>query len=58
MLTSALSDYLSVKDIAKAAASSGNLRAFFRQSPIEEKVTRAEVLFANFIAEPVIQCGR
>ena len=35
------------QDIAKAAASSGNLRAFFRQSPIEEKVTRAE----HFIAE-------
>ena len=39
------------QEMAKVVGSSGNVRAFFQQSLIEEKVTRAEVLFANFIAE-------
>ena len=39
------------QEMAKVVGSSENVRAFFQQSPIEEKVTRAEVLFANFIAE-------
>lgn len=37
--------------MAKASNSSMNLMTFLRQSPIEESITRAEVLFANFIAE-------
>ena len=28
-----------------------NLKSFFRPSPVEESIMRAEVLFANFIAE-------
>ena len=39
------------QEMAKVVGSSRNVRAFFLQSPTEEKVTRAEVLFANFIAE-------
>ena len=39
------------QEMAKVVGSSENVRAFFQQSLIEEKVTRAEVLFANFIAE-------
>ena len=39
------------KELVKAASSSGNVRTFLQQVPIEEKITRAEVLFANFVAE-------
>ena len=38
-------------DMAKVSNNNTSLRTFLRQSPIEESVTRAEVLFANFIAE-------
>ena len=39
------------KEIVKAASSSGNVRAFLQQPPLGEKITRAEILFANFVAE-------
>ena len=41
------------QELSKATEMSGNLRELFRhsQSPIEEAVTRAEVLFAVFVAE-------
>ena len=39
------------QEMAKLSNSNTSLRAYFRQSPLEESVTRAEVLFANFIAE-------
>ena len=38
-------------EMAKVSNSNTSLRTFLRQSPIEESVTRTEVLFANFIAE-------
>ena len=37
--------------MAKLSNNNTSLRAYFRQSPLEESVTRAEVLFANFTAE-------
>lgn len=39
------------QEMARVSNSNTSLRAYFRQSPLEESVTRAEVLFANFIAE-------
>ena len=39
------------QEMAKAVSSSESLKAFFRPSPIEEAITQAEVLFANFVAE-------
>jgi hypothetical protein len=39
------------QELRKATSSSKRLKAFFRQSPLEESITRAEVLFANFLAE-------
>ena len=39
------------QEMVKAAKSSRSLRTLFRRSPVEESVTRTEVLFANFIAE-------
>jgi hypothetical protein len=36
------------EEVVRASSSNANL---FQQSPIEDKVTRAEILFANFIAE-------
>ena len=39
------------QEMLKAASSTKNLKSFFRLSPVEESITRAEVLFANFIAE-------
>ena len=39
------------QEMAKAVSSSESLKAFFRPSPIEEAITRAAVLFANFVAE-------
>ena len=39
------------QEMFKAVGSSRNVREFFQQSPIEQGVTRAEVLFFNFVAE-------
>ena len=39
------------QEMLKATSSTKNLKSFFRASPVEESVTRAEVLFSNFIAE-------
>lgn len=39
------------QEMLKATSSSMNLKSFFRSSPVEEAATRAEVLFANFVAE-------
>ena len=39
------------QQLVKAAGNSVDLRKFMPQSPIEDAVTRSEVLFANFIAE-------
>ena len=39
------------QEMLTATSSSNSLRALFQQSSIEESVTRAEVLFANFVAE-------
>ena len=39
------------QEMVKAVGSSRNVREFFQQSPIEQAVTRAEVLFSNFVAE-------
>ena len=39
------------QEIAKVSNSNTSLRAYFRQSPLEESVTRAKVLFTNFVAE-------
>lgn len=39
------------QQLAKAAGGSEDLRYFMLQSPIEDAVTRSEVLFSNFIAE-------
>ena len=39
------------QQLVKAAGNSADLRKFMPQSPIEDGVTRSEVLFANFIAE-------
>ena len=39
------------QEMLKATSSTMNLESFFRPSPVEESITRAEVLFANFIAE-------
>ena len=39
------------QEVRKATSSTMALKAFFRPSPLDESITRAEVLFANFIAE-------
>ena len=39
------------QEMLKATSSTMSLKSFFRPSPVEESITRAEVLFANFIAE-------
>ena len=39
------------QEMAKVSNSNTSLRAYFRQSPLEESVTGAKVLFANFIDE-------
>ena len=39
------------QEMVKVTSSNQSLRNLFKQSPIEQSVTRAEVLFANFIAE-------
>ena len=39
------------QEMRKATSSTKSLKALFRQSPVEESITRAEVLFANFVAE-------
>ena len=39
------------QEMSKAVSSIETLKAFFRPSPIEEAITQAEVLFANFVAE-------
>lgn len=39
------------QQLLKAVGNSVDLRKFMPQSPIEDAVTRSEVLFANFIAE-------
>ena len=39
------------QEMVKHSSGNQSLRALFAQSPIEESVTRAEVLFANFVAE-------
>ena len=39
------------QEMVKHSSGNQSLRTLFAQSPIEESVTRAEVLFANFVAE-------
>ena len=39
------------KEMMKATSGTKTLSTFFQQSSIEQSVTRAEVLFANFVAE-------
>jgi hypothetical protein len=39
------------QEMVKVSSSNQSLISLFKQSPIEKSVTRAEVLFANFIAE-------
>ena len=39
------------QEMLKATSSTMSLKSSFRPSPVEESITRAEVLFANFIAE-------
>ena len=39
------------QEMVKHSSGNRSLRTLFAQSPIEESVTRAEVLFANFVAE-------
>ena len=39
------------QEVARASSCSSSLISMFQQSPIEDKVTRAEILFASFVAE-------
>ena len=39
------------QEMLKAISGMKNLKTFFRPLPVEESITRAEILFANFIAE-------
>jgi hypothetical protein len=39
------------QEMVKHSSGNQSLRTLFAQSPIEESVTRAELLFANFVAE-------